>query len=137
MEILRKDTDYAVRALVHLAQNRRQTPVRARKLAEDQGIPLDFAYKILRRLVRAGLCRAYMGPRGGFALALEPGQITLHDVVRAIQGELAVRNCLLDISNCPRQSNCPVSAKLAELQETLEKQLGKITLVAIMKPTAE
>ena len=136
MEILRQDTDYAVRALVYLAQNAGKMPVKARELAEARGIPLEFSYKILRRLSQAGLCQAHMGPRGGYTLSLEPEQISLRDVVRAIQGELVVRNCLLDLSSCPRQPNCIVSTKIAELQEALEKQLGEITLASILESKA-
>lgn len=136
MEILRQDTDYAVRALVYLAQNAGKVPVKARELAEAQDIPLEFTYKILRRLSQAGLCQAYMGPRGGFTLSLKPECISLHDVVQAIQGELVVRNCLLDLSSCPWQPNCTVSTKMAELQKALEKQLNEITLAAILQSKA-
>jgi Rrf2 family protein len=133
MEILRQDSDYAVRALVYLAQNAGEIPVKAKKLAQSQDIPLEFAYKILRRLSQAGLCQTHMGPRGGFSLLLEPEQISLRDVVGAIQGELVVRNCLLDLSSCPRQPSCTVSPKLTDLQEALEKQLDEITLAAILE----
>ncbi len=136
MEILKQDTDYAVRALVYLAQNAGKVPVKARALAEAQDIPLEFTYKILRRLSQAGLCQAHMGPRGGFTLSLEPERISLRDVVRAIQGELVMRNCLLDLSSCPWQPNCIVSTKIAELQEVLEKQLGEITLAAMLESKA-
>jgi Rrf2 family protein len=133
MEILRQDTDYAVRALICLVQNPGKLPVKAKTISESQNIPLEFTYKILRRLSQAGLCQAHMGPRGGFTLTLEPEQISLHDVVRAIQGELVVRNCLMYLISCPWQPNCIVSTKLTELQEAMEKKLGEITMASILE----
>ncbi len=133
MEILREETDYGMRALIHIAQNGQQTPVTARALANAEDIPVEFTYKILRKLTQAGFLKRRMGPHGGFTLAQDPGQITLLDVVEVIQGPVSLRKCLLDYRACPRHSLCTVSGKLEEFQNTLVKMLKNITLAQLLE----
>ena len=133
MEIVRNDTDYAMRALVYLAQHHKQGPITAKVLAKTQDIPDSFAYKILRRLSKAGLTKGHMGPQGGFALAQDPRQITLLKVVEATQGPVVVRKCLLGVDVCPRRSSCPISVKLEQLQDNLVGFLENITLAEVLE----
>jgi len=133
MELIRKDTDYAMRVLVYLAIPGKQGPVAAKVLAKTQDIPNDFAYKILRKLTKAGLLEGYMGSHGGFILARSPTQITLLEVVEAIQGPVVVRKCCLGLDVCPRRPSCSVSVKLEELQDSLVKFLGNITLDEVLE----
>ena len=134
MEIIRSDTDYAVRALVHLAQHQDEGPVAAKTLASSEDIPEDFAYKLLRNLAKAGLVESHMGVLGGFSLARDPGTISLLDVVEAIQGPVEVRKCILGKGDaCPRHWWCPVSAKLESLQNTIAEFLGNMTLAEILE----
>ena len=127
-EIIRKDTDYAMRLLVCLASNETGIPVAAKTLAASQDIPQDFAYKILRKMTRAGLVRGHMGSQGGFELARRPDEITFLQVISAIQGPVSVRRCCLDITACPRHGSCNISLKLGELQDSLVNSLQSLTL---------
>lgn len=132
-ELIRKDTDYAMRMLVGLACEDGHMPVAAKVLAKTQGIPEDFAYKILRKLARAGLAQGFMGANGGFRLARAPGEISLLQVVSAIQGPVVVRKCCLDMDSCPRRGACAISIKLGGLQDILTDSLARITLADILK----
>jgi len=132
-EIVKKDTDYAMRMLAYLAQNDGKSPVPARKLAAAGDVPEDFAYKILRKLTRAGLAVGSLGSHGGFKLGKAAKDITLLDVVSAIQGELSVRKCCLAVDACPRQRTCNISQVLSELQDNLNGSLKKITLADVLK----
>ena len=132
-DIIRKDTDYAMRILVCLAVNNNEKPVATKVLAKTQDIPEDFIYKVLRKLARSGLVTSRMGAQGGFKLALKPEQVIFLDVVSAIQGPLTVRKCCLDLEACPRRETCNVSQKLGELQELLVQSLGRITLADVLK----
>ena len=82
-------TDYAVRAAAELAARQPDWPVKAERVAEAQSIPLNFLENILGQLRQAGIVQSRRGPEGGFLLARPPEEITLADVIRAIDGPLA------------------------------------------------
>ncbi|MDX6670579.1 MAG: hypothetical protein QOI91_942 [Solirubrobacteraceae bacterium] len=82
-------TDYAVRAATELAAREADWPVKAERLAEAQDIPLNFLENILGQLRQAGIVESRRGPEGGFSLARPAKEITVADVIRAIDGPLA------------------------------------------------
>jgi Rrf2 family protein len=81
--------DYAVRAAVELAFHHGSGPIKGERLGEAQGIPVNFLENILGDLRQAGLVRSQRGPEGGYWLARDPGQVTVADVMRAVEGPLA------------------------------------------------
>ena len=81
--------DYAVRAVVELAATDDEKPVKAERIATAQEIPLNFLENILGELRHAGLVRSHRGDEGGFRLAKPAGEITIADVIRAVEGPLA------------------------------------------------
>ena len=82
-------TDYALRAAVELAAAPAGTPVKGERLATSQSIPLRFLENILLQLRHAGIVESRRGADGGYKLARAPEEITLADVIRAIDGPLA------------------------------------------------
>src|SRR4051812_30203910 len=81
--------DYAVRAALELAAARDGDPVKGEKLAEAQDIPLQFLEHILLELKHAGIVQARRGARGGYWLAQPPEDVSVADVIRAVEGPLA------------------------------------------------
>src|SRR5579884_2122312 len=81
--------DYAVRAAVELAAAEDERPVKAERIATAQGVPLNFLENILSELRHAGIVRSHRGAEGGFRLAKAPNEITVADVIRAVEGPLA------------------------------------------------
>src|SRR5947209_14203100 len=81
--------DYAVRAAVELAAAADERPVKAERIATAQRIPLNFLENILGELRHAGIVRSQRGAEGGFRLARRANQITVADVIRAVEGPLA------------------------------------------------
>jgi Rrf2 family protein len=81
--------DYAVRAMVELAATVDEKPVKAERIATAQDIPLNFLENILGELRHAGLVRSHRGAEGGFRLARAAGEISVADVIRAVEGPLA------------------------------------------------
>jgi Rrf2 family protein len=81
--------DYAVRAALELAASPDGEPIKGERLAESQGIPLQFLEHILLELKHAGLIQARRGARGGYWLAQAPEEVTVADVIRAVEGPLA------------------------------------------------
>ena len=80
--------DYAVRAAVELA-GAGEGPVKAEQIAEAQGIPLNFLENILAELRRSGIVESRRGAAGGYLLARPPDQVSLADIIRAVEGPLA------------------------------------------------
>jgi Rrf2 family protein len=81
--------DYAVRAAVELAASADERPIKAERIATAQEIPLNFLENILAELRHAGIVRSRRGAEGGFRLAKAPADITVADVIRAVEGPLA------------------------------------------------
>src|ERR1700733_2180766 len=81
--------DYAVRAVAELAAADGEKPVKAERIANAQGIPLNFLENILGELRHAGIVRSHRGAEGGFRLAKPAEQVTVADVIRAVEGPLA------------------------------------------------
>jgi Rrf2 family protein len=81
--------DYAVRAAVELAAADGDKPVKAERIANAQSIPLNFLENILGELRHAGLVRSHRGADGGFRLARPASEVTVADVIRAVEGPLA------------------------------------------------
>jgi Rrf2 family protein len=81
-------TRYAIRALYDLAFHRLGQAAGAKEIAERQKVPLRFLEQILQDLRKAGIVEARRGPRGGYALARQPAQISLAEVLHAVRGPL-------------------------------------------------
>jgi len=128
MDVIRRNTDYAFRLIAGLAVNYGKPPIPAKQLAKNQGVSEPVACKLLQKLSSAKLVKSSMGAAGGFELAKEPGEINLHQVIRAIQGDLCFSQCVIHPKSCPNRPKCPVNKKLASLQKYIEASLKEITL---------
>ena len=133
MNILRQNTDYALRMMGNLARNNGENTISVRVLAQEEGVSYQYACKILQKLHEANLVESTMGPKGGYKLSRKPDQITMLDVVRAMQGRVAVNECTIDTGYCPRQKTCPVNGRLCTLQRVLDTYMKDVTLEDIQK----
>ena len=86
------EADYAVRIVDVLA--RQDSIIDARALSEHTGVPLRFSLKILRNLVTGGIAKSYKGAKGGYILARKPEEITLRQVIEAIEGPYQFSRCM-------------------------------------------
>ena len=97
-------------------------------IADAYGIPSSFMAKILRSLVRGGLLQSTRGVHGGFALAKPATDISLLDVIEAIEGPLALTECLPDGGSCEWASDCPANPVWYEVQEGMANILRRASL---------
>lgn len=127
-------TDYAFRAMLHMAGLVPGSVVSTLALAESEAIPQRFLMKIMRALHQAGLIRSYRGAEGGFALARPAGEISLLDIVEAMEGPVAIHRCLGDREACNKHCSyeCPVHATLGRLQNQLVTGLKQATLLSLL-----
>ena len=133
MDVLRRNTDYALRMMVNLAGHFNGQFISARQLASDGNFSYQLGCKILQKLHRAGLVKSGMGPKGGFILRRAPSKITLMEIITALQGGIRLNRCLLGGQGCEFEPECEIHTKLACLQLYIDGYLGGITLEEILQ----
>ena len=111
-----------------LANTGQPQRISARVLSEKSDVSYEFACKILQKLHEAGLIKSVMGPTGGFELNKQAKDITLLEIISAVQGPLSVNDCLLGKGCCSRKEKCPLSGHMEQLQKNMEGFLGNISL---------
>ncbi len=124
MQITRQ-ADYALRAMLFLAQLEPTQRAATSQIADEQHIPPSFLAKIISQLSIAGLIHTSRGARGGVSLARTPEEITILEVVEAIDGPIALNECTHSASACPFGETCPLRPLWCETQSELVDRLRK------------
>jgi Rrf2 family protein len=122
MQITRQ-ADYAVRAVLHLAKVGNSERSATSTIAKEQNIPPSFLAKIISQLSIAGLLHTSRGARGGVTLARDPRDITLLEVVEAIDGPIQLNECVGNNGACTFDDNCPIKPVWCDAQEELVQRL--------------
>ena len=133
MDVLRRNTDYALRMMVNLASHFNGEFISARRLASEGNFSYQLGGKILQKLHKAKLVRSGMGPKGGFALSRKPSKITLMEIITVLQGGIRLNRCLLGGKGCEFEHECEINTKLTCLQLYIDGYLGGITLEEILQ----
>jgi Rrf2 family protein len=128
-----KQADYALRAMLYLAQLPTNERAATSRIAEEQAIPPSFLAKIISQLSIAGLIHTSRGAHGGVSLAVSPEKISVLDVVEAIDGPLALNECTLNPSICPSGPDCPLHSLWCEAQAELVTKLKHTTFASVAK----
>ena len=126
MQITRQ-ADYAVRAVLYLAQLGPERRAATSQIAEDQQIPPSFLAKIVSQLSVAGLLQTSRGARGGVSLARPPEEISLLEVVEAIDGPILLNECVSPNGVCTFGNACPMRPVWCDAQSELVERLNKTT----------
>ncbi len=135
MQITRQ-ADYALRAMLYLAQLEPARRAATSQIAEEQRIPPSFLAKIISQLSIAGLIHTSRGARGGVTLAREPHDISLLEVVEAIDGPIMLNDCTDDSSNCPFGDDCSIREVWCNAQEELVTRLRGTNFAQFVKTGA-
>ena len=128
---LSKKADYALMAMKHLALRGDQGSSSAREIAALYDIPIELMAKVLQRLVRRGLLASHQGTRGGYQLARRPAQISVADVIQAIDGPVTVTACSTDDGQCEQFAKCNVRDPLWRVRERILSALGECTIAEL------
>jgi Rrf2 family protein len=122
MQITRQ-ADYAVRAMVYLAQLGPEQRASTSQIAQEKQIPPSFLAKIVSQLSVAGLLQTSRGARGGVSLARSAEDISLLDVVEAIDGPILLNDCVGENGSCSFGDSCPMKPVWCEAQQELVSRL--------------
>jgi len=132
MRITRK-SDYGLRAMFELAKNFNRTSVSIADIAAKHGIPDPFLEKIMQELRESGLVEAIHGRGGGYTLKKSPAEISIRDIVRALEGPVALVTCLDPELRCQIEGGCPTSAIWNLINAKFEESLGSLTLADMLR----
>jgi len=129
---LTKAADYALRVMLFLAMNEKKLYMRS-ELSELCGVPDSFLGKILQTLAKNKLLDSTKGKNGGFKLTKSPDEITLYDIVSAIDGDIYLNECIDNPNLCDRSDNCKINFTLSKINNSIVKELKNYTLIDLIK----
>jgi len=128
---LSKKADYALLALRHLAVPGPRATASARELAESYDLPPELLAKVLQQLVRGGLLSSQQGIRGGYGLARPAAEITVVDVIEAIDGPMTVTACSESDHSCDQYTKCNIRDPLWKLKDRIVSALSATTVAEL------
>ncbi len=126
---------YGVRAVFEVAKRFGQGPITIKEIAERQGISFSYLEQILNRLGRAGVIESVRGPGGGYLLGGKPAELTVGDVVRALEGPIALSHCLEpgESGECTQADDCVARMVWAKVGAKIEEALDSISFDDLLR----
>lgn len=128
--MLSQTTEYALRAMIHLAALPPDMALTSEAIAQRTRVPKGYLSKVLRDLVVAGLVDSQRGPNGGFKLALPPSRISMLDVINAVDPLTRIRSCPL--GNPAHLALCPLHKRLDDAIAMIEREFSRTSLAEIL-----
>jgi len=126
--IFSRQCEYALQAVLYITAKGSNGYTDIKEISKKLEIPHHFLAKILQNLSKRGLLRSQKGPSGGFALDGDPDDITLYQVVEAIDGDGFLTECVLGLPVCGGTNPCPVHEQWGRLRDDIYKMLSKKTI---------
>jgi len=135
--------EYGVRVMAHLAKRGGDDPISLGSIADAEGLPLAYLEHLVQRLRKAGLVESRRGAHGGYTLARDAGDITMAEVVRALEGAIAPIECITADPDggliCVREGEaghdpCPTKLLWTRVQGSIVRTLNEMTLDDLVQP---
>src|SRR5215472_8762508 len=130
---LSKLTDYGLVLMGHVAKNKKRTRHTARDLALESGLPVPTVSKLLRILQQGGFLASHRGIKGGYSLARDAQEISVSDMIAAIEGPVALTDCSTDLI-CDFERGCPMKHNQRVINQVVKGALEKLTLADLVHP---
>ena len=131
--------EYALRAMLALGLREGEPVVRIQAIADEQRIPKRFLEQILNDLKDAGVVTSRRGVQGGYRLARSPGEISLAEIIRHIDGPLAPVSCVserfYERCTCPDEARCGLRSIMREVRDAVSDMLEGVTLAELCRRT--
>ena len=126
-----KRADYGLMAIHFIAAHGEEGAVSAKRIAEEFNIPSERLAKILQRLAKKKLIESHNGPKGGYVLVRAPRDITVGQVVRALEGPVRIVSCMAADDDCPQFSRCNLRGPVQKIQASISHVLDSMTLAEL------
>ncbi len=132
---LGKLTDYGLVLMTCIAKGQ-GAPIRtARDLAGESRLPLSTVSKVLKELLQGGLLISHRGIKGGYVLARDPQEISVPEMIAALEGPMALTECSTDVTGlCNLEQGCPIKSNQQIINQAVRGVLEKVTLSDLMQP---
>ena len=130
-----RQTDYAARLLLHLACLGEDASASIAEISEQRLLPVPFVRRMVAPLVAAGILKTTRGAKGGLQLGRPAAQISLGDLVQAIEGPIALSDCVHVPNACPFMRDCPVQKAWVGVSAALAQHLESIRFDALVSAT--
>jgi FeS assembly SUF system regulator len=130
---LSKLTDYSTVAMAHFARHPDRIHAAA-ELAAAIGVAMPTASKILKMLARANLLRSVRGAKGGYVLSRPPGEISIAEVIEAMEGAIGVTECSAMPGLCAQEGSCSIRGNWQRINRVIRDALGQMTLAELAQP---
>lgn len=132
---LAKLTDYGLVLMTMMARKSGASVHTARDLAALTRLPLPTVSKLLKQLLQSGFLVSHRGINGGYSLAKDPGEISLAEIIAAIEGPIALTECSTDVTGlCDFERSCPIKTNQRVISEVVRGALQKVTLSDLAQP---
>jgi FeS assembly SUF system regulator len=129
-------TDYGIVLMVQLARSADDAARNARHLAEETDLPAPVVSKVLKSLARKGLLASQRGSKGGYTLARPPEDISVPEMITALEGPISLTECTMNQGSCSQESSCDVREPWQRINAAVHSALAKITLADLAAPRA-
>lgn len=132
---INRQTDYAVRVILALAQRGEGARLSSAEIQREMLIPKAFMSRIVAQLAREGLVNTFPGREGGLMLPRPASQINLKEVVEAFEGPVLLSECMQakGEDDCPFQSDCPVRSKWGRVQAAMMREMASVSFEELVK----
>ena len=127
MNLLTRESDNAVRAIIEIASNYPKL-LSTSDLEKTIMLPRPFLRKVMQKLSKAGILESIKGNKGGFKLILEPKDIYLIDIIKIYQGNLTLADCLFRKKICANRSSCVIRKRIKQIELNMIKELNSVTI---------
>lgn len=125
--------EYAVRCTLYLSAGNDDRIIPRKEISREMDIPGQFLTKIAQQLARAGILEIVQGTKGGYRLLVSPENLSLLDVIEAIEGELFLNDCILRPESCFRSPACGVHRVWEKARDQLRKTLAEATMENLLE----
>ncbi len=123
-----KETDYAIVLLAYFAEDHKGLKQSAREVAMESQLPLPMVRKILKVLAREDLLVSHRGPKGGYTLVRRGERISIGEIIKAMEGPLAITECIEAPGECRHETVCGLRTNWQKINEIVFKALDNMTL---------